>query len=179
MDVRGWTDKKMDSHAASIDVLTAKVAADASKLEQNALKRSKTAAGAVAEAPVQALPMKEGETSRLKEGETSRLIYARKVMDVEFDKCVNSQVSKREKVADLWNNGFVVKSKILAGVREDIVFPALPVGEHATGARLQNRWEKVSKEYRDLMLLKQNVDNEMKKRTHIGEKRGQDEIRLW
>jgi hypothetical protein len=101
----------------------------------------------------------------MKEGETRRLIYARKVMDVEFDKCVNTQVSKWEMVADLWNNGFVVKSKILAGVREDIVFPVLPLGEHATGARLQNKWEKVSKYYRYLMLLNQNIDNEVKKRT--------------
>ncbi len=75
-------------------------------------------------------------------------------------------------MADCWNNGFVVKSKILAGVLEDIVFPALPVGEHATGARLQNKWEKVPKDYRDLILLRQNVDNEMKKRMLIGEKRG-------
>ncbi len=69
MDVRGWTDKKKDSHAASIDVLTAKVAADVSKLERNALKRSKTGAGAgaVAGTPVQALPHSIAEILALTE----------------------------------------------------------------------------------------------------------------
>ncbi len=84
MDVSGWTEKKKESHAASIEVLTAKVAADASKLGQNAMKRSKTGAAAAATAPVRASPMKDPETRRL--------IYARKVMDAEFDKCINSAV---------------------------------------------------------------------------------------
>ena len=44
MDVSSWTQKKKDSCAASIELLTVKVAADATKLEQQALKRSKTGA---------------------------------------------------------------------------------------------------------------------------------------
>jgi hypothetical protein len=108
MDVSSWTEKKRETHASSIDILAVTVAADVSKLEQNALKRSKTGAGAAegAATPVRASPMKDGETRRL--------IYARRVMDVEFDKCINNQASNWDMVADVWNNEFVVKAaKIL------------------------------------------------------------------
>ncbi len=66
-------------------------------------------------------------------------------MDYEFNKCVNNQVSKWDMVADLWNKGFTAKTKLLAGVQLDIVFPVLSVEEHATGARLQSRWRKCPK----------------------------------
>jgi hypothetical protein len=66
MDVNGWTEKKLekDNHASSIELLTVKVVADASKLEQNALKRSKTGVGVGSSAPVRASLMKEAETRR-------------------------------------------------------------------------------------------------------------------
>ncbi len=54
MDVSCWTEKKKESHASSIEVLTAKFAADASKLGLNAMKRSKTGAAAAAAAPARA-----------------------------------------------------------------------------------------------------------------------------
>jgi hypothetical protein len=109
--------KKKENHTRNIEILTARVAADSRNLEQSALKRNKN------------------------------LIYARIVVDYEFDKCVNNQVSKWDMVAELWNKGFTAKTKLLAWVQEDVVFPALPDGEHATGARLQSRWEKVSKDF--------------------------------
>jgi hypothetical protein len=168
MDVSSWTEKKRESHASSIELLALKVAADESTLEQNALKRSKSGAGAGAAAPVRSSPMKDAETRRL--------IYARKVMDSEFEKCINSAVLKWDMVAELFNKGFVAKKRILAGVEDDVEFLALPVSEHITGARGQSKWEKIFKEYRDLMLMKQNVENEVNKRTHMGEKRRQDEI---
>ena len=112
----------------------------------------------------------------MKDDKTRRLIYARKVMDVEFEKCINSAVSKWDMVAGKFNTGFVVKKSILAGVEADIMFSALPDDEHVTGARLQSKWEKVSHDYRAIMLMKQNIDREVSKRTHIGEKRDQSII---
>ena len=37
MDVSSWTEKKRESHASSIEILSARVAADVAKLEQSAL----------------------------------------------------------------------------------------------------------------------------------------------
>ena len=62
----------------------------------------------------------------MKEDQTRRLIYARKVMDGEFEKCINAAVPKWDMVAKLFIEGFTVKKNILAGVEEDIVFPPLP-----------------------------------------------------
>ena len=62
-------------------------------------------------------------------------------------------------VAKVFNDGFTAKKSILAGVQEDIIFPPLPDGENDfSGTRLQTKWDKVSKEYRDLMLMKQNIN---------------------
>ena len=58
MDTSGWTEKKKQNHATSIETLTVKVAADKNKSEQQ-LKRSKT----LASAPLRASPMKEDQTS--------------------------------------------------------------------------------------------------------------------
>ncbi len=84
-----------------IEGLTAKVAADAKKIENRA-KRSKTGAAV----PMRASPMKEDETRRL--------IYARKV--IEFEKCIDSALSKWDLVAEIFNKGFVAKRNMLAGV---------------------------------------------------------------
>ncbi len=131
VDVSSQTEKRRGNHARNIELLTTKVEADTAKLEKGTLKRSKTVAVAQRVEKVTV-----ARASPMKEGETRRLIYARRVMDYEFDKCINNQVSKWYMVADLWNNGFTAKKKILAGVQEDVVFPALPDEEHATGARL-------------------------------------------
>ncbi len=48
----------------------------------------------------------------MKDPETRRLIYARKVMDAEFDKCINSAVSKWDMVAELFNKGIVAKKRM-------------------------------------------------------------------
>ncbi len=45
-----------------------------------------------------------------------------------------------------------------------------------TGKTLQRRWEKITKEYCELMLKKQSVDQQVAKRTHIGPKLQSDEI---
>ena len=58
----------------------------------------------------------------------------------------------------------------------DIVFATLPDAEHCDADRLQQRWDKISKEYRDLVLLQQSVDQQICKRTHIGGKRDQETI---
>jgi hypothetical protein len=71
-------------------------------------------------------------------------------MDYEFEsKIINPSVLKWDMVAKKYNNGFLVKKKLLAGAEEDIVFPALPESEtEITGSRLQGRWETVSKHFR-------------------------------
>ena len=57
----------------------------------------------------------------MKEDETRRLIYARKVMDVEFEnKTINASTSKLDMVAKKYNNGFVVKKQLLDGAEDDI-----------------------------------------------------------
>ena len=163
-DTAGWSEKKKASHQAAIEALSSKVESDANHLEK-ILKRTTTKSTATVRAP----PMTEDQTRRL--------IYARKVMDEEFEKCINAAVSKWDMVAKLFIEGFTVKKIFLAGVEEDIVFPPLPDDEKdISGTRLQNKWDKVSKEYRDLMLMKQNIEQEVCKRTHVGEKRSQDEI---
>lgn len=163
-DTTGWTEKRKASHEAAINALTSKVEADSQQLEK-IQKRATSKSTASVRAP----PMKDDQTRRL--------IYARKVMDEEFEKCINAAGSKWDMVAKVFNEGFTVKKSIMAGVEEDIIFPPLPNGENdMSGTRLQNKWDKVSKEYRDLMLMKQNIDREICKRTHVGEKRPQDEI---
>ncbi len=80
-------------------------------------------------------------------------------------------------VAKKYNHGFVVNKTLLAGAEEGIECPPLSELEnYVTEARLQSKWDKVSREYRDLMLMKQNINREVSKITHVGEKRLQDEI---
>ncbi len=77
IDTSGWTDKRKATHQQTIDSLTSKVEADNDHQKKQALKRSKSVSTATVRAP----PMKEDETRRL--------IYARKVMDVEFENKMN------------------------------------------------------------------------------------------
>ncbi len=98
-------------------------------------------------------------------------------MDPEFEKCIISAESKWDMVAAIFKNGFVVKKRMLSGLDEDIIFPPLPFGENdITGTTIQRRWEKITNEYRELMLKKQSVDQQVAKRKHIGPKQQSDEI---
>jgi hypothetical protein len=59
------------------------------------------------------------------------------VMDGEFDKCINSAVSKWDMVAELFKKEFAAKKRTVAGVGDDVVFLALPHSQRITGARGQ------------------------------------------
>jgi hypothetical protein len=121
IDTSGWTDKRKATHQQTIDTRTSKVEADNDHQKKQALKRSKSVSTATVRAP------------QMKEDETRRLIYARKAMDVEFEnKTINAAISKWDMVAKKYNNGFVVKKRLLAGAEDDIISPALPEGENET-----------------------------------------------
>ena len=44
---------------------------------------------------------------------------------------------------------------------DDVVFALLPDAEHCDKDRLQRRWDKTSKEYRDLTLFKHSIDQQV------------------
>ena len=145
IDTTRWAQKRRETHESKIEDLAGKVEADKDQMEKQSMKRTKTTT-----ATVRAPPMKEEQTRRL--------IYARKVADTEFEKALNAAGAKWDKVADIFNVGFVAKKSVLSGVEDDVIFPPLPDGENDfTGTRLQSKWEKVSKDYRELMLMKQNI----------------------
>jgi hypothetical protein len=79
-------------------------------------------------------------------------------------------------VADYFNLGFTVHKSKLFNSDEDVTFPPLPTEEHFDATRLQQRWDKIASEYRSLVLMEQSIDQQVTKRTHIGEKRDQETI---
>ncbi len=78
--MEGWTDKKKETHLKAMEDLTLKV-------EQGAIQRKKSAKSIKLGAPAtqqRAPPMKDDHIKLCE-----RLIYARAVMDAEFEKCLN------------------------------------------------------------------------------------------
>ena len=117
MNVDGWSAKRKENHLRAIDELASKIEQDTAKRNKQASKPVKTASS------TQRAASMEDDLSR-------RLIYARAVMDYEFEKCINAAVSKWEMVAEIFNKGFIAKKSILSSVDADIEFPALPDGEN-------------------------------------------------
>jgi hypothetical protein len=111
----------------------------------------------------------------MKDGHTKRPTFARAVMDPEFEKCINAANSKWDMVAETFKICFVAKKSLLACVDEDITLPALLDIEKVAGLTLQRKWEKITKDYRELMLLGQSVEMEVMRRKHVGAKRPQEE----
>ena len=106
-----------------------------------------------------------------------RLIYARMMMDPEFEKAINSSNSKWKMVANKFNKGFIAGKAKLYGVDQDVVFEPLPESEHAEPVTLQKKWDKMSADYRQILMKKQRVDAEVSLRTHShGAKRPEGEI---
>ena len=173
MDTSGWTVKRRESHEAEIDNLIALVETQKEKLQKNSQKNSqkvsRSKSSAEASSTLKRAPAMNDEQTR-------RLIYARAVMDYEFEKQINAGALKWQMVALKYNKGFTVKKTFLIGVDNDIVFPPLPDGMHADGCQLQRKFEKICGEYRNIILFRQKQDREVAKRSHMGEKRSQDAI---
>ena len=161
----GWTEKKLEAHHSAIEKLSEKVESDKKDAAKKIQRNPSSAAAGVKRAP----PMND-ELNR-------RLIYARAMIDHEFEKQINAHTAKWAMVSELFNKGFTAPKKKLVDSDVDITFAALPDAEHCDADRLQQRWDKISKEYRDLVLMQQSVDQQVCKRTHVGEKRDQETIR--
>ena len=69
----------------------------------------------------------------------------------EFEKQINAKPAKWSLVAEMFNKGFTAPKTKLVDSDMDIVFATLPDAEHCDADRLQQRWDKISKEYRDLV----------------------------
>ena len=70
--------------------------------------------------------------------------------------------------------GFTAKKTFLIGMDKDIVISPLPDEMHADSSQLQRKFEKFCGEFRIIILFRQKQDQEVGKRSHIGEKRLQD-----
>ena len=92
LDTSGWSVKRHESHKDDIDKLIALVETQKEKLQKNSQKVLRFKSSAEATSTLKWAPAVNDEQTR-------RLIYAREVMDYEFEKQINASASKWQMVA--------------------------------------------------------------------------------
>jgi hypothetical protein len=145
VDTKGLTEKKLERHQQDLDKLASKVERLASEMQQQ-MQRS------ISSARTEDSTSKTQRAAPMSEEGVKRLIYARMMMDPEFEKNINSSNSKWEMVANKFNKGFTASKAKLYGADQDVVFNQLPKSEHAESVTLQKKWDKISADYRQIMM---------------------------
>ena len=100
MDTTEWSHIKMEIHQKDIRQPSAKVNEDKAHAEQRQMT-ARTKSSSKAQTKVPRAPPTSDVHSR-------RFFYARAKLDAEFDKKINSSVSKWSMVAEAFNKGFVL-----------------------------------------------------------------------
>jgi hypothetical protein len=173
LDTNGWAAKKKEKHQEDLEKLTSRV----EKLAAKEAKKQQQMQRSISSARSEESTAKTQRAPPMSEEGMKRLIYARMMMDPEFEKAINSSNSKWEMVANKFNKGFIAGKAKLYGVDQDVVFEPLPESEHAEPVTLQKKWDKMSADYRQILMKKQGVDAEVSLRTHShGAKRPEGEI---
>ena len=173
LDTNGWAAKKKEKHQEDLEKLTSRV----EKLAAKEAKKQRQMQRSISSARSEESTAKTQRAPPMSEEGMKRLIYARMMMDPEFEKAINSSNSKWEMVANKFNKGFIAGKAKLYGVDQDVVFDPLPESEHAEPVTLQKKWDKMSADYRQILMKKQGVDAEVSLRTHShGAKRPEGEI---